>query len=71
MATTVQICCRYLLYRKLRFHKAKNIICPCVTRCACSEMDYSKTVAALRRSRFFACIVFFLAKWEIMCYIVR
>ena len=30
----------------------KKIICPSVARYTCSEMDYSKTVAALRRSRF-------------------
>ncbi len=41
----------FLLYRKLRFHKAKKIICPSVARCTCLEMDESKTVT-LRRSRF-------------------
>lgn len=46
------VCADFLLNRKLRSYKAKKIICPSVARCMCSEMDESKTVAALRRSRF-------------------
>ncbi len=43
-----------------RYPKAKKIICPSVARCTCSEMDYSKTVSALRRSRFLELFVEFV-----------
>ena len=43
----------FLLYRKLRFHKAKILYVPPNARFTCSEMDKSKTVAVgIRRSRF-------------------